>query len=474
MGMDSPQPTPSRAAREEKHEEKATTLARGTLIADRYKVVDRLGEGGMGVVYSVEHTHMRKLFALKVLHRELLRMPEAVSRFEREAVLAGSINHANVAAATDFGKLPDGSFFLILELVIGKGLRALIAEGPCDAVRALPIMRGMTAGVAAAHAKGIVHRDLKPDNVMLVERDGAPDFVKVLDFGIAKGDAMPDTEPASAQKSGQPLTRIGTIMGTPDYMSPEQALGQPVDLRSDLYSLGIIFFELLTGAPPFQGEGIQVLRQHLMEEAPPIPPERVASVTLPLAAIVKRLLAKEPERRFQTAADLLAALDGMPARTPPAAEVKPKAGADPSSNLDAKAEAITDPELHTRPTPRGKSIVVGLGSLGFLVLAVVLAFVLFSSRTPAALTEADAAAAPTGSVSAEAQVDRAPPISPSASASADPIEAEGEPSASPATSEAAPAPARRGRGRRTPAGQPAPRRTGPGGIYIPPPRDWFK
>ena len=485
MGMDSPQPTPSRATQEAKHEEKAAPLARGTLIADRYKVVDQLGEGGMGVVYSVEHTLMRKLFALKVLHRELLRMPEVVSRFEREAVLAGSINHANVAAATDFGKLPDGSFFLILELVIGKGLRTLIAEGPVDALRALPIMRGMTAGVAAAHAKGIVHRDLKPDNVMLVERDGVPDFVKVLDFGIAKGEAMPDAQPVS----GQPLTRIGTVMGTPDYMSPEQALGQAVDHRSDLYSLGVIFFEMLTGAPPFQGEGLQVLRKHLMEEAPPIPPELVASVTLPLAAIVKQLLAKEPDQRFQTASDLLAALDGMPARTPSSPDLLgPKSNPNLAAsgrravNADAPGpnpEATTNAAIDTgqrgeHETRRGKGLLVGLGSLGFLVLAVVIAFVLFSGGKPAVVVEADASAASAESsaaesASAEANEGRAPPLS--ASASADPTDTDEDPSAAPTASGAAPAAAgRRGRGRRAPRQ----RRTGPGGIYIPPPREWFK
>jgi len=460
-------------------------LAPDTVIADRYRVVQRLGEGGMGVVYSVEHTHMRKLFALKVLHSELLRQPEVVSRFEREAVLAGSINHLNVAAATDFGKLPDGSFFLILELVVGKSLRALIAEGPVEVTRALPIMRGITAGVAAAHGKGIVHRDLKPDNVMLVERDGVSDFVKVLDFGIAKDDSMPEVK---TEAKAQPLTQIGAIMGTPDYMSPEQALGQPVDHRSDLYSLGVIFYELITGSALFRGEPLQVLRQHLTVPAPPIPAELVARVAVPVAAIVAKLLAKEPEARFQTAAELLAALDGVSPRASIVAETSERAPLT-SANLQtnaAAAEAAASASAKEGSPIRGRAA-VGLASLGGVVLVVVVLAILFSRRDPVAVVDADASTSTDGLVATASAASAASAASslafeelsppPAASGSADPSELADE-SASPAASAsngAATAGGRANRGRPRPAARPAaPRRTGPGGIYIPPPRDWFR
>ncbi len=439
-------------------------LTPGEVIADRYKVVARLGEGGMGVVYSVEHTHMRKLFALKVLHRELLRMPEVVARFEREAVLAGSINHANVAAATDFGKLPDGSFFLILELVVGKGLRDLLAEGPLPITRALPIMRGMTAGVAAAHAKGIVHRDLKPDNVMLVGRDDNPDFVKVLDFGIAKGDAVNEVRSAEEGAAAQPLTKIGAVMGTPDYMSPEQALGKTVDHRSDLYSLGVIFFELCTGAPPFRGEALQVLQKHLMVEAPPVPPELVAGVNVPIAAIVAKLLAKEPADRYQTAAEVLAAIDGVSPRAPVVVAVRdaPPPSASAVTKLPAAAAASAAEQQH----PVRARLFVGLGSLGVLVLVVVVMAILFSRRDPASSAGVDAGEPAAVAGSATAAVTEPPTVIVSASADqADEDDAgapvAAAPSASPSTNHGKRRPGRAGR------------KTGPFGIHIPSPDTWF-
>src|SRR5580692_9262827 len=178
-------------------------LEPGTIIAERYRVDSLLGEGGMGKVYAAEHVHMRKQVAIKVLHPEMSTTPEVVARFEREAVAAGKIAHPNVAAATDFGRLEDRSFFLVLEYVAGVDLRSILRRGPVTPARALHIVRQITSAVGAAHAAGIVHRDLKPENVMLVDRDGDPDFVKVLDFGIAKIDALGMNEgPSRSSASG--------------------------------------------------------------------------------------------------------------------------------------------------------------------------------------------------------------------------------------------------------------------------------
>src|SRR5580692_1688622 len=165
-------------------------LEPGTIIAERYRVDSLLGEGGMGKVYAAEHVHMRKQVAIKVLHPEMSTTPEVVARFEREAVAAGKITHPNVAAATDFGRLADKSFFLVLEYVAGTDLRKAVGKGALPPERAVHIVRQIAAAVGAAHAAGVVHRDLKPENIMLVERDGDPDFVKVLDFGIAKIDSI--------------------------------------------------------------------------------------------------------------------------------------------------------------------------------------------------------------------------------------------------------------------------------------------
>ncbi|HTQ47374.1 MAG TPA: serine/threonine-protein kinase [Polyangiaceae bacterium] len=281
----------------------------GTVLGGRYFIERLIGEGGMGAVYQAEHTHMHKRLAVKVLHPEMSRLPEVVARFEREAMAAAHIEHPNVASATDFGKLDDGSFFLVLEYVEGKSLREAIAEGRMDLGRALHIMRQITSALGRAHALGIVHRDLKPENVMLVTRDGDSDFAKVLDFGIAK---VPVGELVGEHKApGQALTQLGMVYGTPEYMAPEQALGQAVDPRADLYALGVITFEMITGNRPFEHESkVTLLGMHVTAPIPSML-DRVPEANVPaeVDAIVRRLLAKEATARFADARELLDALD---------------------------------------------------------------------------------------------------------------------------------------------------------------------
>ena len=313
-------------------------LPMGALLADRYRVTRVLGEGGMGAVYLAEHIHMHKEFAVKVLHGEMCKMPEIVARFEREAVAAGSIDHPNVAAATDFGRLADGSFFLVLEYIAGINLRTALDDGALVPHRALRIVRGIALAVGAAHAKGIVHRDLKPENVMLVARDGDPDFVKVLDFGIAKLDLPPNPSGTSpgAGHSAVPLTRIGSVFGTPDYMAPEQALGETVDHRADLYAIGTILYELLCGERPFQGEAIAVLGQRVVNDAPPLPDAVVARIDPRVPALLRGLLARSVAMRTASAGELGTLLDEILSQSTPAA---PGVGA---------ARAMTGPSQPTR------------------------------------------------------------------------------------------------------------------------------
>jgi serine/threonine-protein kinase len=273
----------------------------GRVLAERYRIVKLLGSGGMGSVYRAEHVHMKKPVAVKILHRHMTTNAEVVARFEREAVAAGRIEHSNVATATDFGKLDDGSFYLALEYVEGKSLGDLIDEGPLAPYRALVIARQIADALAAAHAAGIVHRDLKPDNVLLVERDGLTDFVKVLDFGIAKVHL-------DEGSGGKALTQIGTIFGTPQYMSPEQGQGRPVDGRSDLYALGIILYEMLTGKLPFDADDLVVLiTRQVMEPPPPLP----ESIAAPVRALTLSLLEKKPEARVQSALELVQRIDEL-------------------------------------------------------------------------------------------------------------------------------------------------------------------
>jgi tRNA A-37 threonylcarbamoyl transferase component Bud32 len=438
-------------------------LAPDAIVAERYRVVSFLGEGGMGAVYRVEHQHMRKAFALKVMHRTLLSRPEIVARFEREARAAGSIDHPNVAAATDFGRLQDGSFFLILEFVQGRSLRDEIAEGALEPERATRIVRGIAAGVGAAHAKGIVHRDLKPENVMLVEHDGDPDFVKVLDFGIAK---VEHPAPAGAEGVATPLTQMGALIGTLEYMSPEQAMGKPVDARSDLYSIGVIFYELLSGQCPFEGNAVRVLQQHVVGEVPAFPAGVETRVDARITRIVRRLLAKQPEERFATAAELGVALNEVAA--PPRVVVSPT----PRPTALGVRERVHGAVQALAVAPPA----VRVGAAVLLVLAIAamgLALHLAGDRDesagvvehPPASEPLPAAARVVPSTIAVPPTTSAPvlPLLPRA-----PV---------PAESAAAPAAPQRSAGTTGPApGQAAPahRRTGPGGIYIPPPRDWFK
>jgi serine/threonine protein kinase len=285
----------------------------GVVLSGRYLIEKLIGEGGMGAVYQAQHTHMRKRLAVKVLHPEMSRMTEVVARFEREAMAAAHIEHPNVAAATDFGKLEDGSFFLVLEYVEGSSLRDAIAEGRLELGRALHITRQIASALGRAHALGIVHRDLKPENVMLVLREGDANFVKVLDFGIAK---VPVGTIGESKVPGQALTQLGMVYGTPEYMAPEQALGQDVDQRADLYALGVIAFEMITGKRPFEHESkVTLLGMHVTAPIPSMR-ERVpeANVPVEIEAIVTRLLAKEATARFADAKDLVDAIDAAAAQ----------------------------------------------------------------------------------------------------------------------------------------------------------------
>ncbi len=285
----------------------------GTLLADRYRIDALVGEGGMGKVYSAEHVLMRKRLAVKVLRRELTSVPEVVARFEREAMAAGNIEHPNVAAATDFGKLPDGAVFLVLEFVSGHSLRDEVARGAFQVDRALHITRQIASALAAAHAQGIVHRDLKPENVMLVDKGGDPDFVKVLDFGIAKVPIGDDGAPKA-----NPITKAGMVFGTPEYMAPEQALGQNVDGRADLYALGVMLYEMLAGVRPFSSQSsVGILGQQLSNPVPSFA-ERAPGSAVPPATelIVQKLLARESAERYQTAAELARSIDEQLAPIP--------------------------------------------------------------------------------------------------------------------------------------------------------------
>lgn len=275
----------------------------GTIVDDRYQVLEVLGSGAMGTVYRVRHVALPRELALKVLRLDLSREENLAARFVQEAKAAASVTHPGVVQITDFGTLAGGRPYFVMELVGGRALGRILAEGVLSTLRTLRIARQIAEALGAAHQQGIIHRDLKPDNIIVDEAQG--DLVKVLDFGLAR------------VAGTSTLTCRGIVFGTPHYMSPEQAGGEAVDDRSDLYALGVVIYQMLTGTPPFAAESyLGVLSQH--RHAVVIPPSVLLGNTLglePLEQIVMRCLSKAPRARFQSARELCVALDDA-ARNP--------------------------------------------------------------------------------------------------------------------------------------------------------------
>lgn len=292
----------------------------GTTVGN-YHLDQILGRGGMGTVYSGEHVYIGKKVAVKVLHPQFAKYEDAVKRFLREARAASSINHPNIVDVTDFGPMPDGGVYFVMESLTGTSLEDLIdRKGALPLHRALNVANQMALALAAAHETGIVHRDLKPDNIMLirkpgrrdlirkvegdgentlvVEREAEYDFVKILDFGIAKV--------VGPEQSAPSKTLAGAVFGTPEYMSPEAARGTEVDFRADIYSLGVILFDMLCGRPPFEAQAAaDVLAMQIRDDPPS--PRTIApqyEITEQVEQLIFRSMKKNPAERFQSMDEL--------------------------------------------------------------------------------------------------------------------------------------------------------------------------
>ncbi|XXY13824.1 serine/threonine-protein kinase [Sorangium sp. So ce216] len=281
----------------------------GSLISGRYRVHELIGEGGMGAVYRGEQVHLRKQVAIKLLRPLARRMPELVTRFEREAVAGAHIRHPNVVAAIDFGQLDDASFFLILEYVEGTPLKEVIGKGRLLPARALRVARQIASALAATHEKGIVHRDVKPQNILL----DAHDQVRLIDFGLAKVNV--DLLSSQIRKTSSPspaLTSAGEVFGTLAYLAPEALRGMDaVDARADLYALGLVLYEMLAGQHPFDAKNVvERLKQQNASGPPPLR-MRAPDLEVPheVEQVVKRLMEHDASFRYQTANDAIAALD---------------------------------------------------------------------------------------------------------------------------------------------------------------------
>ncbi len=302
----------------------------GQVLADRYRILDLIGKGGMGKVYLAEHVALGKRVAVKVLNPAYTNRPDQVKRFLREAQAASTIGHENVIDITDFGEMPNGQVFFAMEYLQGDDLGKLLKKnGAMPWSRARRVILQICRALQAAHNKGIIHRDMKPENCFLIHRNGIRDFVKVLDFGIAK------FLEENRDGGSNPLTQIGALIGTPEYMAPEQIHGEAADLRMDVYAVGCIMYQILTGNLPFTDKTMYgVLSQQV--NAKPIPPRQLlpeADIPVEVEAIILRAMEKDKTQRYQSMAELLEAIVAAP-RGAGAGE-----RGSTTTNLDAAASA---------------------------------------------------------------------------------------------------------------------------------------
>lgn len=367
----------------------------GATVDGRYHVERRLGEGGMGVVYQCRHTIIDKQVAMKVLRADLARNVEVTERFLNEARSASSIGNPHIIDISDFGLLPDGAAYFVMEFLTGTSMAELVETGaPQAPMRVGDIALQLTQALHAAHERGIVHRDLKPDNIFLVQRGSEEDFVKILDFGIAK-----------ASYTQGKLTQAGQVFGTPHYMSPEQSSGAEVDHRSDIYSLGVILYELLCGKLPFEAENFMaILTQHMYKAPASFADMGELPHPLPegLEDVVMTCLAKHPDERYQSMRELgdelrhvfggalpLYALDRRSfIDSTPEAYFARLSGAPPSSGQRASSPVTLPPRAG-----RGSHVLLGAAGLAAAAFSATVVWMLASGpSTPPAV---DSAAEPT-------------------------------------------------------------------------------
>lgn len=368
----------------------------GTTIDDRYEVIGTLGEGGMGTVYHVRHRLLGKQLALKALRADLARDGDLGQRFIREARAAASVAHPNVVQITDFGNLPSGQPYFVMELLVGESLSTLLRKGgPLPAARATRLLTQIVDALSAAHVAGVVHRDLKPDNILICPGPSG-DIVKVLDFGLAK-------------VAGQSrLTKAGVVFGTPYYMSPEQASGDPVDERADVYALGVVMYEMFTGRVPFEADTFMgVLTKHIYVE--PTPPSVLLGGLAALGAleqITLRCLEKKPDRRFPSMRALGEELsrvasfgeDGSFSVSPLELRITPGKRSSPRLADELELPSVVEMRAVRRGRKAGRAApwMLAIGVLAVISALVAILLSRARTRSSSRQTAASASAAPAG------------------------------------------------------------------------------
>ena len=309
------------------------------ILDGQFHILEKIGAGGMGAVYKARQVAMDRLVAIKILHPKLTARLDLVARFRREARAMSHLTHPNTVRVHLYGELEDGSLYIVMEYLEGKNLHQSVrSEGPMAVARAIPVLVQCCGALEEAHRAGIVHRDLKPENIFLCTQGGMRDYPKVLDFGLAKVTER-EMNPGSIM-----LTQEGMVFGTPEFMSPEQAQGKTLTASSDLYSLAVILYEVLTGKLPFEAKSpMEFLQLHVAKQPIPLD-QRVAGLVFPagLGAVIARALAKKPEDRYPTATDFALALQ------PFAGSMSAMAFAMPSA---APGEGSLAPGSATTPSP---------------------------------------------------------------------------------------------------------------------------
>lgn len=316
----------------------------GQRLFGDYEITKLLGEGGMGSVYLAKNPVIGHDIAVKFLHGSAAQSSEIRQRFQREAQVITMLSHPNIVRVLVFGRIePRGNvsetLYMAMEFVRGGTLREKLAKGLLDEITVIKILKQCCSALAEAHDLKIVHRDLKPDNILLMDFRGEANFVKVLDFGIAK---LVDQGSQEHQ-----LTQAGIVYGTPEYLSPEQAQAQPLDQRTDIYSLGVILYEMMTGKVPFQSSSaVQVLTMHVFN--PPTPAEQVAPnrVSPTMAAIINKAMAKDPKQRFGDAMELFRALDAREREILAEGRVSASAAYYPGNELTGIFQAVPTQAPH--------------------------------------------------------------------------------------------------------------------------------
>ncbi len=363
---------------------KAISVSRiqeGTLVDDKYRIIRRVASGGMGAVYEVLHERIGRRMAMKFILPELAANAEVSQRFEIEARAASAIGHENIVEITDMGTTGDGLPFLVMEYLEGIDLAELLERFEVGVARTVHIVEQVLAALEAAHEQRIIHRDLKPENIFLIQRGDDPDFVKLLDFGISKF--------AGGEEAKLHLTSTGLILGTPYYMSPEQARGErDIDQRSDLFSVGVILYQLLTGERPFAAENLNQLLYQITSGRITSPRELNPEIPEPLERVVRKALAHEADHRFQDAASFRSALVGqrpLSTRELPPLRVATDRTSSPAATDPTLASDGVDPSARSTPlawtggTTRSRSTsrwLIGAGLVVVLLAAMGLALML--------------------------------------------------------------------------------------------------